>query len=361
MRECYRELQVAGAWPCAGSRAGVVIGGVDRGRSPPGSDAGLVVRRGDDWKQIWKNDAPAVRRQARLHEEDSRTSAVLHQGRVRTRGTRLGSARTPRPSRTPSTRYDRRRRRGVAPCRRTPRRGVDRCGEVASAERGRRPPTWATFTGGRARSSRQRGRHRAVGCLAGDEGAGGLDLAMLDAAPRVAVDVDDGRRCRSVDVRRGASPCAGCTVRLAVGRRPAPVHGAATLAAPRARRHGRRRMRTSSSGDALGHRRARAGERAAAPTQGRLRDPGDPRRLRAGRDDRRGDPADLRDLDLQAGRRRRAARRLRVQPLRQPDPHRPRGQHRGAGGGRARVRVRHRARRRGHPAPRRSAAPATTS
>ena len=63
---------------------------------------------------------------------------------------------------------------------------------------------------------------------------------------------------------------------------------------------------------------------------------------------------------LQAGRRRRAARRLRVQPLRQPDPHRPRGQHRGAGGGGARLRVRHRPGRRGHPGPRRCAGPATT-
>ena len=87
--------------------------------------------------------------------------------------------------------------------------------------------------------------------------------------------------------------------------------------------------------------------------QVRLRDACDPRRLRARPDDRRGDPADLRDQDLQAGRRRRAARRLRVQPLRQPDPHRPRGQHRGARGGGARLRVRLRAGRRGHPDPRR--------
>ena len=37
-------------------------------------------------------------------------------------------------------------------------------------------------------------------------------------------------------------------------------------------------------------------------TEGRLRDPRHPCRLRARRDDRLGDPADLRDLDLQAGR-----------------------------------------------------------
>ena len=93
-------------------------------------------------------------------------------------------------------------------------------------------------------------------------------------------------------------------------------------------------------------------EQPAAPEQVRLRDARDPRGLRAGRRDRRGDPADLRDQHLQAGRRRRAARRLRVQPLRQPDPHRARGQHRGAGGGGARVRVRLRPGRRGHPGPR---------
>ena len=92
-------------------------------------------------------------------------------------------------------------------------------------------------------------------------------------------------------------------------------------------------------------------DRAAAPQQGRLRDPRHPRRLRAGRDDRVGDPADLRDLDLQAGRRGRVAGRLRVQPLRQPDPHRPRGQHRRPRGGGARLRVRQRARGRGHPDP----------
>ena len=54
---------------------------------------------------------------------------------------------------------------------------------------------------------------------------------------------------------------------------------------------------------------------------------------------------------LQAGRRRRAARRLRVQPLGQPHAHRPRGQPRGAGGGGARLRVRLRPGRRGHPGP----------
>ena len=42
-------------------------------------------------------------------------------------------------------------------------------------------------------------------------------------------------------------------------------------------------------------------------------------------DDRRGHHADLPDLDLRAGRRRRAARRLRLQPQRQPDPHGARG------------------------------------
>ena len=86
--------------------------------------------------------------------------------------------------------------------------------------------------------------------------------------------------------------------------------------------------------------------------QVRLRDACDPRRLRARRGDRGGHPADLRDQHLQAGRRGRPARRLRVQPLRQPDPHRARGQHRGAGGGRARLRVRLRPGRRGHPGPR---------
>ena len=75
---------------------------------------------------------------------------------------------------------------------------------------------------------------------------------------------------------------------------------------------------TARAGVALG-----PGERTAAPEQVRVRDPRDPRGLRAGPDDRCGDPADLRHLDLQAGRRRRAARRLRVQPLRQPHP-RPR-------------------------------------
>ena len=85
-----------------------------------------------------------------------------------------------------------------------------------------------------------------------------------------------------------------------------------------------------------------------ASQQGRVRDPRHPRRLRARRGDGLGDPADLRHEHLQAGRRRRAARRLRVQPLRQPDAHRPRGQHRRAGGGRARVRLRQRPGRRGH-------------
>ena len=82
-----------------------------------------------------------------------------------------------------------------------------------------------------------------------------------------------------------------------------------------------------------------------------LRDACDPRRLRARRGDGGGHPAHLRDQHLQAGRRGWPARRLRVQPLRQPDPHRPRGQHRGAGGGGARVRVRLRPGRRGHPGP----------
>ena len=55
----------------------------------------------------------------------------------------------------------------------------------------------------------------------------------------------------------------------------------------------------------------------------RLQHPGDPRRPGARPGHRRGHRADLPDLDLHAGRRRRAARRLRVQPQRQPDP-RPR-------------------------------------
>ena len=101
-------------------------------------------------------------------------------------------------------------------------------------------------------------------------------------------------------------------------------------------------------------------DRAAAQEQVRVRDARDPRRLRARPDDRGGDPADLRDLDLQAGRRRRAPRRLRVQPLGEPHPHRPRGRHRGARGRRARVRVRVRPRRRGHGHPLALQRPATT-
>ena len=45
------------------------------------------------------------------------------------------------------------------------------------------------------------------------------------------------------------------------------------------------------------------------------------------------------------------ARRLRVQPVRQPHPHRPRGRDRGPGGGGARLRVRLRPGRRGHRRP----------
>ena len=88
-----------------------------------------------------------------------------------------------------------------------------------------------------------------------------------------------------------------------------------------------------------------------ADAEGRIRDPRDPRGLRAGPHHRRGDPADLRDLDLQAGRGRRAARRLRVQPLRQPHPDRARGRAGGRRGGGAGLRVRLRAGRRGHPGP----------
>ena len=70
----------------------------------------------------------------------------------------------------------------------------------------------------------------------------------------------------------------------------------------------------------------------------RLQHPRDPRRAGARPGDRRGDRADAPDDHLQAGRRRRAARRLRVQPQRQPDPdgaargaRRARGGHDGAG------------------------------
>ena len=56
-----------------------------------------------------------------------------------------------------------------------------------------------------------------------------------------------------------------------------------------------------------------------------LRDAGDPRRAGAGPGHRRGRPADLPDLDLQAGRGRRHPGRLRVLAHRQPDPHRARG------------------------------------
>ena len=76
--------------------------------------------------------------------------------------------------------------------------------------------------------------------------------------------------------------------------------------------------------------------------------------------DRRGRPADLPDLDLQAGRRRRAARRLRVQPQRQPDPHRARGVPGRARGRPPRAGVRVRPGRRGHPAAHGAAGPATT-
>ena len=67
---------------------------------------------------------------------------------------------------------------------------------------------------------------------------------------------------------------------------------------------------------------------------------------------RRRRPADLPGEHLQAGRHRRPARRLRVLPLRQPDPHRARGVHRRARGRRARLRLRLRPGRRGRRAAR---------
>ena len=58
--------------------------------------------------------------------------------------------------------------------------------------------------------------------------------------------------------------------------------------------------------------------------------------IHAGQDggprDRGRRPADLPGVDLQAGRRRRPARRLRVQPVGEPDAHRPGGEPRRAGG-----------------------------
>ena len=163
--------------------------------------------------------------------------------------------------------------------------------------------------------------------------------------PRTGVGGARGRRARQPDRARGTNgrvvrepASAGVERRrdVAAGRNTAVnVTGRAPVAAVAAA--GQRRV---------------TGERTGAPQQDRLRDPRHPRRPGARPDDRRGDPADLRDLDLQAGRRRRAARRLRVQPLRQPDPHRAGGVPRGAGGRRARLRLRLRARRRGHAPPR---------
>ena len=68
-----------------------------------------------------------------------------------------------------------------------------------------------------------------------------------------------------------------------------------------------------------------------APSE-RLRHPGHPRRPGGRPGHGRGGGADLPDLDLQAGRRRRAARRVRVLAVRQPDPDRARGVLRGARG-----------------------------
>ena len=94
----------------------------------------------------------------------------------------------------------------------------------------------------------------------------------------------------------------------------------------------------------------------------RLRHPGDPRRPGARPGHRRGRRADPPDLDVRAGRRRRAARRLRVQPQRQPDPHRARGVRspRSRSGTRG-LGVRVRAGRRGHAAAHGLPSPATTS
>ena len=61
-----------------------------------------------------------------------------------------------------------------------------------------------------------------------------------------------------------------------------------------------------------------------APSE-RLRHPGHPRRPGGRPGHGLGRGADLPDVDLQAGRRRRAARRVRVLALRQPDPDRARG------------------------------------
>ena len=84
--------------------------------------------------------------------------------------------------------------------------------------------------------------------------------------------------------------------------------------------------------------------------QSALRDPRDPRGQHRRSPHRRGGPADLPGLDLQAGRRRRPARRLRVQPQRQPHPHRPGGEPRRPGGRPPRPRLRVRPGRRGLPA-----------
>ncbi|CAA9256582.1 MAG: Cystathionine gamma-lyase, partial [uncultured Corynebacteriales bacterium] len=82
----------------------------------------------------------------------------------------------------------------------------------------------------------------------------------------------------------------------------------------------------------------------------RVRDARHPRRAGARPEHRVGDDPHPPDLDLQAGRGRRPAGRLRVQPVGEPDPDRAAGVPGRAGERGARARLRLRAGRRGHPA-----------
>ena len=355
---------------------GVLVGGGLMAVTPAGAEVSNAVAT--NWKKIWKKNLKPLADKRYYTKEQSnkkyqpkgsvrdrrlglRERLDVHQGRGRREVRRCGSAYTKAESDAKS-RCPASRQLGLGTCHGGGWRSIDHFGASPPAAptvplvKPRWPPTE------RARASSRRLR-RYSGRPAGicERHRSRRDRRLeCDAAPPAS---RSRARPQSPGHRRGRGLRRHQGRLLTVHRRRTSSPASADARTPRVTATGAAAAEpadSSRNGRRTGGCGGRSAVRADEPRglrspcdpgtrqQGRVRDACDPRRLRARRDDRGGQPAHLRQQHLQAGRRRRPARRLRVQPLRQPDAYGAGGRARGGRGRREGVRLRLRPRRRGH-------------